>query len=143
MWKCACGELNLDQYNSCSRCGKPRGGSIFASSEARINAPGAEGGYPRAGQVDFDSLPTLKGRYKGLLGRVAHVLGIILMVLLPLLVLLGFIFCRTELLTALPLTRAFADKAVWQSVFYAVSGIAAMLLSLLPGLWTCLLARKA
>ena len=73
----------------------------------------------------------------------ATVVGVLLMILLPLLTALLF-WRQYDLLSQALLPLYLTEKAPdWlRSVFYGLFTAGAVLLSLLPGLWTTLLARK-
>ncbi|MBR3016656.1 MAG: zinc ribbon domain-containing protein [Clostridia bacterium] len=167
-----CHTENKDTLATCPSCGTPRPVRRFGSSpqthaappavsSARTAAPqqesaaspaavpdarsAARAAYQAAGQPDeayYDDEEEMERPRRG--GSVfGKLVGGLLIVLLPLLV--GLLAWRQydtlcEALLPLYLTEKAPD---WlRSVFYGMLTAAAVLLSMLPGLWTILLSRK-
>ena len=143
MWICpSCGENNQDEYNRCSFCGCNKNGSHFAPNRQHT------GFRENAAEPRTETGAEAQPPRKSLLCRAANILGIILMILLPLSVLLFGV-----ILYAHPITFSLLeDQLIYRAAVTAsgsVSGtllyifvlLTAVLLSVLPGLWTCLLAK--
>ena len=141
MWICpSCGENNQDEYNRCSFCGCNKNGSHFALNRQHTGFGENE---PRTETRAEAQLPR-----KSFLCRAANLLGIILMILLPLLVLafgvilyahpIAFSLLEDQLIYRAAVT---ASGSVSGTLLYIAALLTAALLSVLPGLWTCLLAK--
>ena len=167
MWVCQhCHTENKDTLATCPSCGTPRPVRRFGSSPAvssvRTAAPqqgaasspaapvpdarsAARAAYQAPAQPEdeyYDDEEEMERPRRG--GSVfGKLVGGLLIVLLPLLV--GLLAWRqydalSEALLPLYLTEKAPD---WlRSVFYGMLTAAAVLLSMLPGLWTILLSRK-
>lgn len=158
MWICQrCRAENRDSASACQACGAVRAAGRFGSAPQqrpvqtvqppRVTPPvspsepevptAPRGGY----QAPEQRMPKIRKKRAPLLS-LACLTGGALCVLLPLLTAL-WAWTQRDTLHAELLPLLGADAPVWLGwTVYAATTLTAVLLSLLPGLWTLLLAKR-
>ena len=160
MWICQrCYTENRDSSNVCAGCGAPRAAGRFGSAPQQrpsqpsqppvVSVPGVQqepapvsrpsrNGY----QMPETGVRPQKEKKKAFVPRLAGFVGVLLMVLLPVLTALLAWRQHDTLSKALVPLLLGNGRAEWIGiVVYCVLSLIAVLLSVLPGLWTLLLAR--
>ena len=152
MWICPrCHTENNENLSVCESCGTARSAGRFTSpamqgvSRApRISNAPAQIDMRRpapAYQPPDTNMPPAKPPRRPL-QSFARVIGILLLLFLPLTTILTFVFLYETLSTGMIPLLMGADAAPgWQAIGCIGLGIPALLLSLLPGLWTLLLCE--
>lgn len=130
MWQCIkCGQSNDDRVNICPHCGAARSAGRFASTQGIQSGP--------ASSVSSPYTPDLEHAKDG---RMFRLIGLILSILLPVIVLLLAIVKHDAFLSSLYewlLVNDAADSVpFWCHALYVVLSFAALLIAVLPGLWT-------
>lgn len=149
MWTCPqCRTQNQDADTVCAGCGAPRSAGRFQNQNTapvpRVSAPGgtrqaapARSSYPLP-----ETGVTPRPPKRPAVCVLARFTGTVLLVLLPVLTaLLAWRQYGALSRALLPLFLGTAEAQWQQTVCYAVLSLTAVLLSLLPGLWTLLLSR--
>lgn len=159
MWICQrCHSENRDAASACEACGAPRAAGRFASAPTmqrpgrtaqppQVTSPGSavekqSSGAASRSEYQLPEFPPRKRR-RGPLAAFARFAGAALLILLPLLT-AGLAVRQYDVLSSVLLPLILNEKApAWMALAcYLLAALCAVLLSMLPGLWTLLLARK-
>ena len=152
MWICPrCHTENHENLSVCESCGTARSAGRFsapamqsAGSAPRVSNAPAQLDMRRpapAYQPPATDMPPARPPRRPL-QSFARVIGILLLLILPVMTVLTFVFLYEALSSGIiPLLMSANTAPGWQLIGYIFLAVPAFLLSLLPGLWTLLLCE--